>query len=186
MTLQQSKFEVWIDGEIRDGQGRLLKKLRPKRARSYVLQFLDLLNIIIGYATLTITDTGGVGRSQAPYAALMRVDAGAAITTYGILVGTGTNPVALADYALQTQVTTNVAHSSVTIAAPTTDGTTRLFEITRTFTNNTGATLNITEVGLAGMGGSSNYKYMIDRTLYSVTVNSGASVSLRYRIKITV
>ena len=184
--MQQSKFEVWIDGEIRDGQGRLLKKLRPRRARSYVLQFIDILNIVIGYVTLNITDTGGVARSQAPYAALMRVDAGAAITTYGIMIGTGTNAVALADYALQTQVTANITHSSTTISAPVTDGTTRQFDVVRTFTNNTGATLNITEVGLVGMGGSGNYKYMIDRTLYSVAVANGASVSLRYRIKVTV
>ena len=184
--MQRFNVETWIDGEIRDGQGRLIRKLRPKRARSYVLQFLDLLGILVGYATLSIIDTGGVSRSQAPYAALMRADAGAGITTYGIMIGTGTNAVALADYALQTQVITNITHSSVTISTPSTSGTTRLFEIVRTFTNDTGATLNITEVGLAGMGGSSNYKYLLDRSLYSVSVNNGASVSLRYRIKVTI
>ena len=186
MTLQRFNIEAWIDGEIRDGRGRIIKKLRPRRARSYVLAFLDHLGVAMSYVAVAILDTGGVSRSVAAYASFMRVDAGAATTTYGIVIGTGTTPVALADYKLETQVVTNITHSSVTVAAPTTDGTTRLFEIVRTFTNNTGATIDITEVGLYCLTGSSSYKFCLDRSLYSVSVNNGASVSLRYRIKVTV
>ena len=179
-------FQVHIRAEFLDPEGKVIRRTRWKRARSYVCAFIDHLGGQMAYTSLDITDTGGVIRNLGNSVGRMRVDAGAGVTIRGIVIGTGTDAVLISDYKLGTQVTTNIDHSSVTVSAPVTDGTTRLLEVVRTFTNNTGAVLNVTEVGLYCMSGAADWKFCLDRSLYNVTINNGASASLRYRIKVTV
>jgi hypothetical protein len=104
------------------------------------------------------------------------------------VIGTGTNPVTISDYCLQTQVTTSITHgaSNVALENPLVNQWRNL--ITRTFTNNTGSTLTTHEVGLY-----SRYTYgppwvswlfCLDRTLFDVTVPNLNSVLIAYRISI--
>ena len=184
--MKPSNLQVHIRAEIFNPQGKLIKRIPWKRANSYVQQLIDLLYRHLSVGSLAVTDTSGaaVGTIRTLYT--FRATSGADNTNYGIVIGTGTNPVLVGDYKLQTQVVTNIAHSSVSVSAPVTDGTTRKVEIVRTFTNNTGSALNITEVGLYLTGHSETAYHCIDRSLYNVTINNGESASLRYRIKVTV
>ena len=184
--MRNTRLEVHIRAEILDPRGKIIKRLPWKRARSYVQQLIDLLYRGFNNTATLVRATNNTEYNVSPAVNALQLNAGAGVTTYGIQVGTGEGAVEIADYKLGAQVTTNIAYSSVTVSAPVTDGTTRLLEVVRTFTNNTGATLNVKEVGLVCWDGVASHFFLIDRSLYNVTINNGASASLRYRIKVTV
>ncbi len=115
-------------------------------------------------------------------------------STYGIVVGTGTNPVTVADYVLQAQIVHGsgagqLQYSSMAWLAPVTDGTSRVFTQTRSFYNATANPITINEVGIYAYqritSGASDI-FMIDRTLSTTTVNPAATKVLTYSFKATV
>ena len=186
MSLQKSKFGATILGTIRDKDGRILRVLPEVEANSFVKAFIDMLYKHFSQETLAIVETDGTSIAHAPFIEDLEATAGVGITGYGIVVGTGTNAVTVDDICLQTQVTANIAHGAVTVSEPVTVGNARQLDIARTFINNTGALLEIKEVGLYIITASTAYVYCLDRSLYSFEVSDGESISLRYRIKVTV
>lgn len=188
LSLQRSNhcLSVTLQGEIRDPTGWIIKTLPEIPANSYLRQFVDLLSVQLSRVALNITRITGAVYSTAADDENFRADGGAGATTYGIVIGDGEAAVALEDYALGNQLTTDIVYSSVSFGVPITDGGKRYFDITRTFTNNTGAGLGIKEVGLyVGLTGIAKLA-CIDRSLYSADVANGDSISLRYRISVTV
>lgn len=188
LSLPKSKasFSISLQGEIRDPTGWILKTLPEVPANSYLQQFVDLLYVQLSQVALNITRLTGAVYSTAADNQNFMASAGAGATTYGIVIGDGEAAVAINDYALGNQLTTNIVYSSVSFGVPVTDGGKRYFDITRTFTNNTGADLNIKEVGIyVGLTGIAKLA-CVDRSLYSAVVTNGNSISLRYRISVTV
>lgn len=186
MNLPKYNFFATISGEIRDKDGRLIRKLPEVIANSYVKALIDMLYKHFAQTALTIVETDGTSTSHEPFIQDLEVTAGVGITGYGIVIGTGTNAVTVDDICLQTQAITDIAHGATTVSVPVTVGNSRQLDILRTFTNNTGAEVNIKEVGLYIITASTAYVYCLDRSLYSVDIADGASISLRYRIKVTV
>lgn len=179
-------FSVSLQGEIRNPAGILLKRLPEVPANSFVLQFVDLLYPKMIQATHAVNITAGTPYNVVGAANVFRLNADAGDDTWGIIIGDDNTAVAIADYNLVSQIKTNIVHSSLNISAPVTDGSTRYLDIIRIFTNNTGGDITIEEVGLVVITGSSTYPHLIDRSLYSATVGNGNSISLRYRISVTV
>lgn len=107
-------------------------------------------------------------------------------TNRSIVIGSGTDPVAITDYKLGTQITTNVAHGASTFATSAPTAKTFRLEITRIFANNTGATLNVNECGLYACSGNQGYFYCVDRTLYTAVVLSTYHLTMTYRLTTSV
>ena len=114
---------------------------------------------------------------------------------YGIVVGTSNAAIDLTDYALTSQCTEGVGanqlnHGATGFVAPATDGTSRIFEVFRTFSNNSGAGVDVEEVGLYCLittqnPGSVSY-FMLERTLLSFTIADTDTDTVRYTISVVV
>ena len=105
-------------------------------------------------------------------------------TYYGILIGTGINAVTREDCKLQTQVITNIIHGAVSfeLLNPSADDWHML--IHRAFTNNTGAPVDVKEVGLISIFPGNPYLFLLDRTLYAFTIGISETKTVTYKIQI--
>lgn len=182
-------IKVHLNWKDYNSKGELISETE-KEANSLVKAFIQalLLGMLNQTISLTIKDTGGTNRTTSN--AVMNVkDAGVGNVNYGILVGTGTNTVAIDDYTLQTKIAHGSSAGQLNYSAMsldntiTTAGSTIYFNLSRTFTNNSGSDITIQEVGLVYSAG---YYYLIDRTLSSKTITNGNSSTCTYRISISV
>lgn len=193
------KLEAYIQIETKDKYGQL-KYFYKTLANSFVLAFIDILYSNAAQTTQSVKDTSNTLRTVGCFAGStgawqwFTMNEGAGAATYGILVGTGTNAVAITDYALQTQIANGTSSGQLqygtnSISAPATVSTSRQFTVSRTFTNVSGGNITINEVGLATTttgGCGITYKYLIDRTLSTFTITNGYSSTVTYTIKVTV
>jgi len=122
-------------------------------------------------------------------------------SSYGIVVGSGTNAVVISDYKLASQIThgtssgqldynvSNISYSVDTSVTPA------VFNITlsRTFTNSSGGSININEVGIIARSYWKDWnavrqdvKYLIARDLLptTYTVPNGATANVIITIKV--
>ena len=188
------KFQMYVDVVVRDRNGKVIQRIRKRKCSSYVIALIDHLNSFMGAANNTIKDTGGTNRSYEPatYAAniSMNVAGGATVTTFGIRAGTGTTAVTISDYAVETPIAEGtgagqLSHGATSVGAPSTVGSSRQFTIARTFTNNSGASITVNEVGLYSRY-STVYYFMLERSLLTFSIANGASATVTYTIKVTV
>jgi hypothetical protein len=102
----------------------------------------------------------------------------------GMVIGSGANPVTMDDYCLQTQIVANINFGAHNYAVYLTGSTCKL-EITRSFTDTSGSPRSVNEVALYTLDPGNNL-HMMERTLYSATILAFASVTVTYRIYVTV
>jgi hypothetical protein len=188
------QLEMWLTVENwsgPNGTGRLLSKKRIK-CHSYVGNFIGLLYVGMAQTTLNIPDTGNVLRTITPTQYNYRAVATAGDATFGVVVGTGTQANDVGAYALQTPIANGTGagqlqYGAVSVTSPTTVGQKRQMTIARVFTNNSGASITVNEVGLViyGNNGSTNYDFLVERTLNTNTIANGASATWTYTISIT-
>lgn len=184
-SLNHKKIKVTIQALIGGPPGNRLA-LPEREANSLIQAFLKMLAIQMSNAPGIVKDRTGADRTVSPNLNILFAGGPAANTNYGPVIGSGTTPPAMTDYELDSPLTTNVAHSITTFALETPDANTMVLAIGRTFTNNTGATLNIREVGLGIVAGAApTYNFLGDRTLYSLDLPAGLPVTFTYRIYIT-
>ena len=197
----------------RDKRGRLIKE-RNEVGHSFVGNFLKILfgmmhgtyNINSGGAALACQDTSNTTRtgidliigSNIYYN--MNCDAPVTDDTYGIVVGTGDTAPDIADYNLETKVLhgSGVAgklnYADHSLVAPTYDesGGWSLCGLIRTFSNNSGGSIIIKEIGLISkmhFEHRSTYRYFLlirDVLGSPFTVTNGNSVTVQYRIRCNV
>jgi len=177
------KITAEIRAILKDKKGRVVKRYPKKMAHSLIKQFIQFLYIQIAQNTLTIKKQDGTDSN--PVAHSTNLQCVGAVNDYneGIVIGTGTNAVAMDDYSLQAKVTTNIAFAAQALSLAYPSASTARISISRTLTNNTGTTLGIREVGL--LSKSYNLIFLFDRTLYSVDVPNGYTITFTYTITIT-
>ena len=155
---------------------------------SFVKGWIVYLYRTIGGAySMSLKDTENTTRN-AVYSKI-RLNSGAGTTTYGSVVGTGTNAVTLADYALQTKIahgsgSGQLQYSACTVAAPGYTASTITETITRIFTNAFGGTITINEIGLYGY--SAYFYYCIARDLATIALTDGAQLTLNYIVQVSI
>lgn len=180
------KIKIEIRHSTLDGDGkRILTSSKWKPANSLLGALIKRLWSAWQNYAANIVDTGGTSRSIAASTQDI-VTAPADTTTYGIVVGTGTNPVTIDDYKLQTQVTTNIGHYATTTSLENPDANTWRVNVVRQINNNTGSPLAITEVALYVTNSGAAYKLCFDRSLYNLTIPNGAARVITYRISATI
>jgi hypothetical protein len=112
-----------------------------------------------------------------------------------IVVGTGTTAVALTDACLVKEMQSaatagRLTYGTQTISQDTNDSTSSQITFTRTFTNNSGASITLHEIGMYCCYGSAGpnspnapYQVLIMRDLSDITVGIGGVLTINYRIK---
>jgi hypothetical protein len=180
------KMIALISADVLDPKtGRILERLEPRPANTFLQNWMKMQYCLFGNATVAGTvDTGGTARTmnQANNPRLM--NAGAGVTTHGIVIGNQVGPAAvtLADNKLQAQVTANITHAAMVFSLNAPDASHYQLILSRQLTNVTGSTLNITEVALYINESGSGYFYCVDRTLLALSVANTLATTLTYTL----
>ncbi len=144
-------FYETVLGDVKTG--KVLDR-QADRCHSFVANFLrQMLMTWAGCTNTSMTDMAAItptNLSSYFYGAA----AGVSDDTFGPLVGTGTNAATINDTALQTKIahgTTagKLQYSATSFGTPTTDSTSAYFIMTRVFTNASGSTITVNEIGIA-------------------------------------
>jgi len=209
---KQLKIGLSYEVEVRDKNGKLISKQHGK-SHSWLRQWIQILKgefatrhgTTVGSGNVSIYDETGSGRTYPPHtsgtptAYYMQLstlgDAGD--VTQGIIVGGGDTPNSLTTYALASKIGHGTASGQLVYGAESVEdvinpsGMDLTFRITRTFTNNSGASVTVKEVGIlvkkydtSGYGRS--FLIARDVLLSPSSVPDGATLTIRYTVKITV
>src|SRR3989337_2057604 len=168
-----------ILGDIRHPSGRLFRTIPTRPANTLLKQFFNMLNIQMSQTTQYPRTTANTTPILGPATTALRCNAAATSTAYGLLIGTGTDPVLITEYKLQTQVTANITHSAHSYLDESFGSNGWRFSVIRQFTNATGSTVPIAEVAWYTQTGADYY--CLDRTAYAVSLPNGKVFTLTYR-----
>ena len=185
-------FKLYLTTKVTDRNGRVVHK-KTRASKSFVLQFLQLLETQLYGTVVSIDNTAGVAKNINPNAIGLRCNPAVTVSTYGIQVGTGATATASADYVMETLIAHGVgagelqygAHSKVTaqIVGANVD-----FQLSRTFVNGSGGGINVTEFGLTMVGQSVGNEYFlcIHDVIGAVAVANGQTLTVTYTLRTTV
>lgn len=189
------EFGCMLELTVHKPDGEVTEHRRLK-SKSFVRQFLEILwmqcynpSSILAGGTHP-KDTGNVARSVDQASGNFSAVAAAGIVINGIVVGTGTDAVTVNDYKLKTLIAHGIAagqlqYSAMTFGAPADDGTTSQFRLTRDFTNGTGATITVKEIGLDVIA-SGYYFLAIRDVIIPIDVPAGEILTINYEEQATI
>jgi hypothetical protein len=194
-----------IEYEIRDKNGKLLSKGKLP-AKSWVGNIIGLLSAMVSmwssasaaYSATSRSDLLDTSNNARP---LMLSSGGGVVlggcapagdTTAGIVLGTNDTPVSIGQYNLQSPISHGTGAGQLSYGATNVESlvkdTTWYFRVIRTFTNNSGASITVKEMGLfVRLGMSSSpyyYSCMLARDVLTtpITIPSGSTLTVRYII----
>ena len=159
--------------------------------QSVVQGWIGLLTCQFTNNSTSIVDVLGNSRNIQPQATNLKLNADINDAGIGIICGSGSAPVSINDYNLQTLIqpgngTDQLQYSSVDFPNIfLVDTATALTDIRRFFTNNSGGSINVREIGIKCYGYSS-YRILIERTLINETLADGESLEVTYRVSKTI
>lgn len=184
---------LYVDLVVKDREGNVVEQ-RSFPSRSFLRQFIDIL-----YAHMTANRLGyNVRKTDNTLQSVIKHDtdrplnvlAGSGVTTFGLVVGTGTTAPAIDDYRLEALIAHGSAggqllYSAHVHAAPTDDGTVSRFQITRDFSNNSGATITVTELGVfsENVWGAGAFAVIRDVTDPGIDIAHGQTLTINYRVQ---
>jgi len=159
-------------------------KVYRQKANTLLKQFFQLLERHMGAKSVTVKKVDGADDTNDCSLYTFRINAGENNNDYGIVIGSGSTAVnKCSDYALENKL--NLDCSAVTVNSTTCDSEKIELSAYRSFTNNTGSTVEIKEVGLYCCGRSTSYIHCIDRTVLTepITLQNGKTVKFMYMIR---
>lgn len=166
--------------------------VRNEPAHSWVIAFLDMLNVQMSQMARSIPDTGNTARTVQVHAQNFAVGYGDGDVSGGIVVGTGDAAVVLTDYKLGAAIAHGTAAGqlyfhAVVYSAPTTyPGGTRQFRISRTVMNYSGGAITVKEIGLY-CNTSGGWEVCLDRSVITpVVIADGEARAFEYVVSISV
>jgi hypothetical protein len=202
-------LNIEYEVEVRDKNGKLINKKHAK-SHSWLKQFIQMLMAEWQYTyggsnppAVTINDETGTGRAMpspynvAYYYCAFAVNAPAGSSEYGVKVGGGDTPNSLLTYALASPISHGTGSGQLAYGAHTIEsvinpsGNDLTFRVTRVFTNNSGASVTVKEIGITAkrydQGGTARTFLFVRDVLPSPSsVPDGATLTIRYTVKITV
>lgn len=178
------KIDVWLHWENRDSNGKLISRSRKKKAKSFTKHLINKMYCEFANTTMAsqtnVTDGSGTFNGSQPL-----LNAASGDDSFGPVVGSGSTAVSISNTKLVTKIAqATLAHGATTFTAATTVGNSQKFTIQRTFTNNSGGTVTVNEVGLyiSDVLG----KWLIERTLSTRAIDNATTATLTYTIQVTV
>jgi len=214
-------LKAYVEYEVRDKDGKLVTKKRIP-CKSLVANFLRYLrrlwmteglvcagvipNQYCGFSGNEPQDTvptarpvlTGVGNSGTPVIVfIMKMDALAGVITSGIRVGTNDTAVSISQTSLYTPIAHGVgagqlSHGACTLDALIESNPTVTLKIIRTFSNGSGGTITVKEIGLFCYGvvavTPTHASFMLGRDVPSpaIDVLNGQTLTVRYVLTTTV
>jgi hypothetical protein len=203
---------IFWEIEVKDKTGKLLKHYVTP-AKSWLRQFITMLKgefatrhaTTTGNANVSVIDETGTARSYpfqtsstySTYYMNLSTLGDVGDVSQGIIVGTSDTPNTLTTYALGGKIAHGTGSGQLVYNAETVEDVTNpsgndlQFRITRTFTNNSGATITVKEVGLLVKkydAAFTSRSFLVARDVLPspVDVPDGATLTIRYVVKITV
>jgi len=190
-----------LEAVIKDKDGNIVKCLR-KKSESFVKQFLMILqsqmeHLWTGYANYpnhmysSVKDINGNNHYLSANASTFACEAALGSTSWGLLVGTVDTAPTIDDYYLGTLIAHGTGagqlqYSAVSFGAPTCDGNTAEFSITRSFANGSAGTVTVKEVGLVVLAYDfvgTGYYFLTIRDIMNLAVLTTQTLSLNYLIR---
>jgi len=193
---------MYIEYEVKDKNGKIIQKGKRK-GHSWVGNIIGLLSSLtnrttsygcstpVYYGSTDLVDTTGTAVGVPKGGG---VNAGSGESNYGIVIGQSDAPVALSQYNLLAKISHGTSSGQMLYNASTAEAmvkdTTWYFRVIRTFTNNSGASIVVREIGLvfnlpASTGSTSGgYNVLLARDVIpnGITVPNGSTLTLRYII----
>jgi len=163
---------------------------RRYRSRSFVANFINLMFTGLFNQSVTFVNTSG-SIANVPTTYPLNVQDSSNDDNFGIQIGTGTTAPAITDYRL-TQLILNgtsagqMQYGVVTVMSPVinTTNNTGYITVTRAFTNNSGGSITVSEVGLVAKNNYGYYLLIHDLLPTPITVPNGSTLSIAYEIQI--
>jgi len=187
--------KVYLKIKIINEKGKCIY-YRHYRSRSFVIGFLNAIFSDLSGQGVTNTNTNGSQYTTTQYEGFTVAD-GSNDNSYGIQIGTGTTTPSIVDSRLSALITNGTGAGqmqyggvNVTGAVTNTSNNTGYITVTRTFTNNSGASITVSEVGLVAWAGNWNgvsgqyYLIIHDLLPTPITVPNGSSLSISYEIQV--
>jgi len=188
--------KAYLKIKVIDGNGKCTY-YRRYRSRSFVANFLRVIFTNLSGQSINNVNTSGGSYGISRFDSIA-VNDGSNDSSFGILIGSGTSAPSIIDSNLS-QVISNGAgvgqmqYGAVSVYSPVTNTSTNSGYITvsRTFTNNSGSSITVSEVGLVAWsenetGQTSQFYLIIHDLLPSpITVPNGSSLSISYEIQVT-
>jgi hypothetical protein len=204
-----------VELELRDRSGKIICKKRF-RSKSFVSNFLKILRTLCyGYTAATsytlyvssysagIKDHNGndalfqvVAENRTDPSYLFNLNAPANDTNYGIRVGSGSTTPTADDYNLANPIANGTGsgqllYGATSIETVVVEASSRTyFRIIRTFSNSSGATVTVREIGLSVKWSRTGVGYLYallarDVLSSAVDVPDGATLTVRYILSTT-
>jgi len=186
---------LYHQAEIRDRTGKMIKRLRRRRSRSYVRQWSDIVLEEVSAVARAITDR--TGSAQTTSAAIWNmVMAGAAGNDdRGVIFGTDDTAVDISDYDLGAAIAEGTGagqlqHQLTAFSAVSVAGDESSFTISRVAVNGSGSSITVKEIGLAFeascVAGQKFFLAVRDVLSSSLAVPDGGAITAVYTIKVVV
>jgi hypothetical protein len=206
---KELKIGLEYEVEVRDKNGKLISRQHGK-SHSWLMQFIQMLMAEWQYSAggssppaVAIKDETGTARNMpSPYGisyntGAFAINCPAGSSEYGVKVGGGETPNAINTYALASPISHGTGSGQLVYGAHTIEsvinpsGGDLTFRVTRVFTNNSGATVTVREIGISTkrFDQSNNYRIFLfvrDVLPSPTNVPDSATLTIRYTVKITV
>ncbi|GAI61616.1 unnamed protein product [marine sediment metagenome] len=182
-----------------DPEGNLIKDSGLIPSRSYVIQFLEMLEGFFKGEDKTATDVLNAAElivDENVSVRMLRVLAQAGDDSYGTVVGTnaGVTAVNNENYKLDTKIlhsdteeAEKLNYQAVTLVVPTANGGNVDFDITRTFLNETENPIGVKEIGIICRGGTGYEYFLLLRDVVTEeSVLAGYTLTVIYTLRTTV
>ena len=207
-----NNIDIRLTAIIKDKDGKIIK-VHKQRSHSFVSNFLAIIaSSLATNASQTINNTtygyffrmtNGTYALYNPYYmelnSIFDFNAPANNSAYGIVVGTGTATPTPKDYALGSQISNGTGSGQLEYGShtfiPTSgsviiSGNTAYFQIIRTFVNQSGASITVTETGIIvkvnSSSGTTQTSLIVHDLLSSpITIPNGSVLQITYTISVT-
>jgi len=167
---------------------------RRYRSRSFVANFINSLFTSLSNQGVTLVNTGGGTFNQAGNQSGnfgINVAAGSGDAGHGIQIGTGTTAPAITDFSLKQFISNGTSagqmqYGAVSVMSPVinTTNNTGYITVTRAFTNNSGGSITVSEVGLTFTFSLNSFLIIHDLLPTPITVPNGSTLSIAYEIQV--
>ena len=173
---------------VEDRQGKIIARLKDE-AKSWLKQYSQMVYGGMSGSAQTLTDITGVGRTQSVTYDLMNIWLNAGDDQRGPVVGSGSTPITIEDYKLESQISHGTGpgqldHFANVIIYPSVEGSQCSHQLKKIFHNSSGAPVTVREVGIyCRISSAGNACIARDVLPGAVTVPDGGAITLIYSVK---
>ena len=188
-----TKLKCEIELELKDNDGKVLEKRRFP-SHTYVLHFFIAIASHFASRSMTVTKIDGTATTTSPTSTYAYYDLGAnggyGETTKGIVIGTSDTPYSPTNNSLQSIINHGSGVGQMFYGVQVIDAPQQItggyrFVLSRVFTNASGSSITVKEIGIYVYMCSSIYIMMTRDVIVPVTVGNGQSLTVRYIISLT-